>query len=134
MGLSGYQVIKLSGGQVAGWVSLRRGVSVRLSVKGLTLQLALENFTDQSGVGFAFAEFHDLAFKEVQGGNFAGFEIGGWPGISGDGLLAEPVECAGVADLGEPFLIDNLIRRFAGFEHFSENLLGDFGADLAALH
>jgi hypothetical protein len=53
--------------------------------------------------------------------------------MRGDGLIAENLDGAGVADLGPAFLLDNHARRFAAGEHLRENLLGDGTADLFAL-
>ena len=76
----------------------------------LALQLPLQNLTGQRRVRLAFAELHHLAFQEVQGGGFAGLVIRRRAGVGGDGLIAELLDCARIADLGEALLLDDSAR------------------------
>lgn len=54
----------------------------------LSLRLPLQNLADQRGVGFAFGEFHHLAFEGIERGDFARLVIHHGRGIRSDGFIA----------------------------------------------
>lgn len=76
-------------------------------MEGWLLKFLLEHVTHEVGICFAFAGFHDLALEEVEGGGFAGFEVGGALGVGGDDVIAECFDGVGVADLSESFGLDD---------------------------
>ena len=77
------------------------------SINGSTLQFPFQNFAGERRVRLALAQFHHLAFEEIQRGSLAGLEIGSRAGIGGDGFVAEFFNRAGVADLREAFFLNN---------------------------
>src|SRR5438067_2474419 len=87
------------------------------------LQLALENLADKIRVRLALAELHDLAFEEIQSGDFAGAEVFGAFLIRGDDFVAELFDRAGITDLGQAFLLHDGIWHLTAVEHVGEDLL-----------
>src|SRR5437868_14150257 len=74
------------------WSAYSISSRVRLAfsrVMNLSFQLPFEDLPGDCGVRFAFAQFHHLAFEEVQCGAFAGFEIRDRAGVGGDNFIAQ---------------------------------------------
>src|SRR6266480_4893593 len=95
----------------------------------LGLQLPLQNLANQIRIRLAFAQFHHLALKEIQGNNSAFPEVGHRSRVRRDDLIAELLDGGCVAHLRQSFLLNNGRRRFARVEHLVEDLLRDGSAD-----
>src|SRR5439155_10514827 len=67
-------------------------------------QLPLEDFANQIRVCLAFAQFHHLAFEEIQGSGFAVFEVSNRSRICRNYFIAEFLDRVRVTDLGQSFL------------------------------
>jgi len=93
----------------------------------------LQNLSGEGWVGFAFGEFHDLAFEEVESGDFACLEIGHGAWIGGDGLIDEDLNRAGVAFQLEAFFLDDGSGGFSRAEHLGEDFFALFGIDGAGV-
>ena len=99
----------------------------------LSREFFLQNLSGECWVGFAFGEFHDLAFEEVQSGDFACLEIGHGAWIGSDGLIDEDLNRASVAFLLKAFFLYNGGGGFSRAEHLCEDFLALFGIDGAGI-
>src|SRR5262245_34435575 len=70
---------------VARQIRARRSLALPRAME----ELAFEDFSDQGGVGFAFAGLHHLALEKVQRRSFAGPEIRRRSRVGRDSFLAE---------------------------------------------
>src|SRR4029077_1205944 len=96
-------------------------------------QLALQNFAGQPRVGFSLGKLHHLSFEKIKRCSVARLEISSGLRVGRDHLIAECLDCTGVAQLLDPFFLDDLARSFAARKHFRENFLALFAADLPAV-
>src|SRR5262249_1748168 len=99
----------------------------------LPSQLFSQDFTDERGVCFAFAELHHLSLEEVQCGILSLLKVGRRSRVRGDRLLAERFDGCAVTHLSQALSFDNAPRGFSGCEHLAKNVLSDPGADLSAV-
>src|SRR4029077_11212326 len=97
------------------------------------LQLALQNFAGQLRVGFPLGKLHHLSLEKIKRCSVARLKISSRLRVGRNHLIAECLDCARVAQLLDPFFLDDLGRSFAAREHFREHFLALFAADFAAV-
>src|SRR5260370_33916963 len=98
------------------------------------LQLALQNFAGQLRVGFPFEKLHHLPFEKIKRCSIAGLEISSRLRVGQDHLIAECLDCTRVAQLLDPFFLDDLSRSFAAPEHFPNTSHAFFPAPFPPSH
>ena len=86
-----------------------------------------------TAAGFAcpLLGLHHLADQEAEHGSLADLYCSTCFGFAGDHFVDDLLERAGVADLPQPFALDDRVRRVARLEHLGEDVFGQLAADLA---
>src|SRR5436190_22347837 len=108
---------------LSGAIRMRTRQVHRLNQRYALLQLALQNFAGQLRVGFSLGKLHHLSLEKIKRCSVARLKISSRLRVGRNHLIAECLDCAHVAQLLDPFFLDDLGRSFAACEHFRENFL-----------